>query len=334
MPKLLPAYLFLGPEQGQKDEAIRELRLQARSQHPGGLDEHRFQAGEDPIERILGALENAALFAEGVFVTLAQAENLRADESRALAAYLKHPNPSAVLVITSVEYRIDTHLQSAIPKEAQRTFYEMFENHKRSWVLTYFRNRGYSIEPEALDFFLEMVGGTTDQMQSEAERLLLFHPAGQPIDLEVLENYLQHQKEESPFSLFEALLHLRLDQALKIANKILLTGDGQVTGLMILLARQWRSLYQFRCGLDAGIPEETLITELKLTKRQASQFRKSADVLTIDHVRAIYRLTHRYDLRLRQARSEEKKLLLDLYVFQAVEKRGLTEEPMRSLPLL
>jgi DNA polymerase III delta subunit len=121
--KLLPIYLYLGPEKGRKKEALDELEEQITQSAGEPPEKHRLYAFESDSEAILTLVQNGSLFAAHTLVVVNNAEalNKKADVT-SLIQYFKNPNTSATLVLLSDENKIETKLQGAAPKAGVRVF--------------------------------------------------------------------------------------------------------------------------------------------------------------------------------------------------------------------
>ncbi|GEM_PF-2451479 len=335
MDKIPRVHLFLGPEEGQKSEAVELLKNQWNSHFPGGLEDHKLRSSDTTVSQLVSLLRNGSLFFPALFVTYTEIESLKKDDLILLRDYVSKPNPDCLLLLLSPEIKVDTELQKLFGKTAYKVFWELFENQRKGWVLSYFRNKGCSIDDEAAEFFLEMVGNTTDLLKSEADRLLHFHPEGIPMTMALLEEYLQHSREETPFTLFNAMASGKLESSLEIVHALYLAGESNFSGVMVMLSRQWKTFYQFKLDQDNSLPPETSWDTLKVfSKKAQNTMKNSARLFQTAEVESIYRLTQSYDLDIRLARTEEKRLLMELYIYKAVERKGRNETPLKTLPLL
>ena len=71
-----PVYLFTGPEVGERNDAILQLRVAARKRS-GSLDEHTFYASETKFPQIMNLLLSESLFSSARFVVFHGAELLK-----------------------------------------------------------------------------------------------------------------------------------------------------------------------------------------------------------------------------------------------------------------
>ena len=69
----IPVYLFTGPEIGERNDAILQLRVAARKKS-GVLDEHSFYASETKFPQIMNLLLSDSRFSAARFVVFYGAE--------------------------------------------------------------------------------------------------------------------------------------------------------------------------------------------------------------------------------------------------------------------
>ena len=74
-----PVWLFTGPEIGERNAAVEQLRSQARKTH-GDPEMHTVYAGDTPIGDLLCLLQNGSLFSSARFITLRNAELIKKKE--------------------------------------------------------------------------------------------------------------------------------------------------------------------------------------------------------------------------------------------------------------
>ena len=119
---------------------------------------------------VLLCLRNQTLFSAHRLVILANAEEVRkAEDVAALVEYAGSPSSDATLLIVSSGFasEIDRKIVAAIPKDAQKIFWELFENQKQGWITSFFQKKKIAIDTEAVEYILDMVENNTRDMRSE-----------------------------------------------------------------------------------------------------------------------------------------------------------------------
>ena len=109
-----PLYLFTGPEAGERNDAILELRVQARKR-VGMLDEYTFYAAETRVSDIMSLLLNESLFAAARFIVVKGAEQIKRKEDIALIESWVNGaginTCSSILILVSEDISCDKKLE-------------------------------------------------------------------------------------------------------------------------------------------------------------------------------------------------------------------------------
>jgi DNA polymerase-3 subunit delta len=217
-------FLFLGPELGEKQDAIKEIRAALKD---APFEETHFYAGETPLYEIVSVLQNGSLFAEDRFLIIKNADVLKKkEETDLLASAIKNLDSNTILILVSDETRIDKRIEDAVSKENKRIFWEMFENNKIGWVTAFFRRESCPIDEGGIKAILEMVENNTDALNRECSHLVLFLGKDKMISAEDVERCLSHTREESAFTLFAAIARGNALLSLEIFRSLAASGSS------------------------------------------------------------------------------------------------------------
>jgi DNA polymerase-3 subunit delta len=323
-------YLLLGPEEGEKDAYLRRLLESIAKERGGPPEVHRFYPFEAELAEVLAVLANLSLFSSFRLAVYHNAEQLGSKRDvELLAGYAAHPTPDSALVLLSAEVgRMDKRIEEQVSKERKVIFWELFESQKQGWINNFFRARGLSVEPPAVEYLLDMVENNTRELQAICERLALFFGKGARIGYEDVERLLYHSREENGFTLFERLAARDLEASLEVLAKILLTRDGDAVQLLALLSAQLRKLfaYQRLLGGNYGAAEAAARLEIR-GKRQQQIFAEASRRYSLEELRRITRLAALFDYRLRSLKAALHPALLQLFLHYVVVRGGLPPEP-------
>ena len=329
-----PAYLLLGPEEGEKSAFVEKVRAGLARRLGEDPETHRFYAGETPAADIIRCLRNLSLFSRHRLVIVSNAEEMkRAEEVNALVEYLATPAEDATLVLLSTSFSSDIDRKiagdqrrksaGAIPFDAQKIFWEMFDNQKQGWVTNFFRQRKISIAPDAVDYILDMVENNTRDMRTECERLALFFGPDAAIGLENVEQYIYHSKEENVFTLFDRICERDLGVAEEVLDKILLSREADATQLAAGLLLQFRRLAGFKRMLAENYEPAEAFPRLRIfSKRNQKTYIEASRKFSAADLDTVVQLLTEFDERFRSVRTELHALLLHLLVYYIVRKAG------------
>lgn len=325
-------YLFTGPEIGERNDAIAELKASSRKKY-GDVDEYSYYAGDTRFCDVIAQLRNESLFSSATFIVYKNAELLKTKEDIALLSdWAKSAAGSSnTLVLVSEENSIEKKIEASVPASHKKIFWEMFEDRKQQWVQNYFRKNGFSITPDAVDSILEMIENNTESLKQECSRFFYCFPKGAEITESDVEKILAHNKEETPFTLFEAMSDYsaspqqRLETSLDILQKLQLSRNSSGTALIagltycFRLLRAWHSLHS-----NGSAPSDA---DLKANgfynKTSQKRYRNAARVWGPGAVSSIISLLSSTDMTIRETGKSLEDNSLVLMIYSIVIKNGV-----------
>lgn len=326
-----PVYLFTGPEAGERKEAILHLRIAARKKF-GPLDEYSFYASETKFSEIMTLLLNESLFATGRFIVVYGADLLKKKEDlEMLSSWISSSvGGASILVLISDEVSCDKKLETLIPKSNKQIFWEMFENRKEQWLVGYFKKNGYSITPDAIELVLDMVENNTEALKTECSRFFHCFQQGYQITSEDVEQILAHNREESPFTLFEAFCETqrsplqRLETSLSILQKLRLSKESSgiqlIAGLTYCFRRlqAWHHLFKE----NPSPSEMDYKTRGFTSKKIRSQYQSAGKIWTSFQGNQILALLARSDMEIRTGGAALEDAILQGLLYAILIKKG------------
>ena len=313
-----PIYLYTGPEFGLRNEAVESL-VSAHKKKFGVIDEHSFYLLETPLREVMTILQSGTLFSDGVCVVCRNAELIKKkDEIQMISDWLENPDASAILILISDEISVDSKLEKLIPAANRQKFWELYEDRKLPWVLSYFNKNGYRIQQNAAKLILELIENNTQSMASECSRFFVLFPKDHEITEEDVDSVLTHSREENAFSLFRELANsadpapVRLEKGLQILQKIRLSKENSSVMIIAGLASCFRKLQDWHKRGEQAIPQAML----------QKQYRSAAKVWTMGQSAAILAVLASTDMEIRSGGSQMEDLLLQKMLYEIVIKNG------------
>lgn len=329
-----PIYLFTGPEFGERDEQVENIKKQQKKQF-GDIDEYLLYASDSKIEDVVAKLQTESLFVPATCIVLRQAELLKKkDEILLLESWLKSVESkpakdknASILILVSDEISVDAKLSKLVPKENQKIFWELSGIRLESWLQDYFRKNGYIIEQPAVEEILELVEGNTAALKSECSRFFIVFEKGHVVTEDDVDKLLAHNREENAFTLFNALCDIsenapkRLENSLGILEKILLSKANNSVVLIAGLASCFRKL-QLWHSIHIGNYSPDLRASGFTSKKQISQYTRAAQIWNFSQSVAITALISKVDVEIRSGGQNVQKTFLSLLLYEIVMKKG------------
>lgn len=324
-----PLYLFTGPEIGIKNEQVETIKSSLVKKF-GEIEQFLLYASDSKIEDIVAKLRSDSLFVPATCIVLREAELIKKKEDIALiSSWAESNRTNSVLILVSDEISIDSKLDKLVPKENKKIFWEMDENRLGDWIRTFFRKNGYKIEHDAVGAILELTESNTEALKAECERFFLCFPKTHEISADDVEHILAHNREESAFSLFDAMADsasapVRLSNALSILQKILLTKGNSPIMITAGLASCFRRLELWHSIHSGGSYSDDNILRANGFSSRASknQYSRASRVWTFGQCAAALASIAEIDTELRMGGQTIHETLLYLLVYELVMKNG------------
>ncbi|GAB6391735.1 MAG: DNA polymerase III subunit delta [Treponematales bacterium] len=266
-------WLFLGPEIGEKEDAINEIRRKlgvpvrngagAMAAGNGGpapdapapaAEETVFYAGETPAREIAGSLQSGSLFSGAQLFIIKNIEAVNAkkkDDLELLAGCLESPQDGAAIILVSEETSVSKTIEKAVPPANKRVFWELDDSRKAEWVAAFFRRAGFRVTPDGVETVLELVENNTDALRRECGSLTFFLDKERPVDAAAVEKWLSHTRAESAFTLFSRVARGDLERSLE-SVRTLLGAKESPQSILAGLAWCFRKLRDYLALRDSG----------------------------------------------------------------------------------
>ena len=319
-------YLLLGPENGQKQEFLDQIRKKLTGAAGEKPEEYRYYPFKTEFQEVVSTLRNTSLFSKHRMVLLNHAHEVknRAD-CEIIAEYIQKPANDATLILLSDQYQIDKRIDSAVPKDRRKVFWELFDNQKRSWITSFFRSVGITITPEAVELLLELVENDTHELKQVCDRLALFLKDEEFLTEENVEELVYHSKEESVFSLFEKIASGNLLASLEILQSLELSGLAEPSQLLGGLLWQFRKLLAARRMVDSRYSLEDAYRKLNIrSKKNQRVYAAACETYATSQLESILSLFSEYETQLRSNSGNIQDIYLKLFLYDIVMKKGDT----------
>lgn len=322
-------YLYSGPEFGGRDDAVLALKNSLRKKF-SSCEFYSYYSVETPIADAMQKLYGASLFSDATCVVFHGAEQIKKKEDvQKIADWAKSASDSSVLILVSDEISCDAKLEKIVPKECRRQFWEMYEKDKIPWLKNYFSKNGYSIENDACEEILELVENNTQALRNECSRFFVCFPQGAKITVENVDSLIEHGREESAFTLFDAMSDgarkpsERLESALGILQKIRLSKDSSSVMIISGLSYCFRRLSAWHALKAAGKTDEpSLNANGFASKKSRRQCAAAERVWNQGQSAAICALLSETDMQIRSGGAGLEDTLLQMLLYEIITKRG------------
>ena len=325
-----PVYLFTGPEFGERNDAIENLKNSV-SKKFGSVDNYLFYASETPVNEFMSVLQNESLFSEATFITVKNAETIKKkDEIEIILNWIKNvKSENAVLVLVSDEISVDSKIEKAVPSSNQKKFWEMYEDKKLSWLQNYFSKNGYTLTEDAGNLILSLIENNTQSLKAECSKFFICFPKGTKITEETVDKILTHTREENAFSLFDAMSNSqktsqeRFQNSLEILQKIRLSKENSSVMIIAGLSSCFRKLSLWhRLRLEGKNDDFNLKINGFSSAKIKKQYLSASKNWTSGETSAILSILAETDMNIRSGGTLLENTLLEKALYEIIIKKG------------
>jgi DNA polymerase-3 subunit delta len=287
--ELKPAYLLSGSDGPKITRALRRLRDRV-----GDDATEQLNARETNGDDAVAACNAMGLFVgNGRLVIVEEVERWKADDVKAVAAYLAAPAPATVLALVATEMKLDTPLAKAVKKTGDLLTYDVQKRRVPEWVAEQFARLGAKADRDACRALVEVVGDSLDDLSSEIDKLATW-AGGEPITVAVVEEMAVGMAETPIFSVTDAWGRREVGAVLANTESLLerthRTRSGEILRIAASLVGHVGRVRRIQRLADEGVRPRDAAGKLKMHPfvaekafAQAANF--SADELSLAVVR-------------------------------------------------
>ena len=313
---LSPVYLFTGPEEYVKREALESLRQKLL---PPGLETLNDATLEGvTAQQITDACETMPMMCDRRIVTvrdwapLLPAKSKNEDAETAwMQKWLENPPASCVLVFYMRQEQDGRKKMSGLlKKKAAVVNFDLLTDAELSrWCARKLKPLGKKIEPAALNTLTYMAGRELTRLDGELDKLAAY--LGEERDAiteDDVKAIVSASLEYNVFELLNSLLAGDMKKGQQTVNSLLQGGQTSV-GLLAMLTRQLRQLAHMKCALDAGETVQAVQDRLKLHPYAAKQTARQCARLSADWLTGLYERCVEDDYAVKSGRLRDRDAL-------------------------
>ncbi|MBL8295359.1 MAG: DNA polymerase III subunit delta [Bryobacterales bacterium] len=327
---LAPAYLFLGPEEFQRDACRRALveKVLPREEWESGITRHDLD--ETGISAVMDDACALSLFAPRRLLWIGRAEAAvpRGNETiavpPALASYVRNPTPGVTMVFDSARY--DFEGEDKTKQERVRKFYAPLpvqveftrwsSAQARKFAQDLVRETGLRIAPDDLTLLVEAVGSAPARIATEIEKLRLYAGEGGQITSHDIARLVPQAQATTIFALVNALGRNDRKKALDLLDVLIREGEYLPLALSFLATQFRQALVAQEAQLRSAGQVQGHFQKLgvPMWPSRAEQVVQTMNGFSASELRAAIKRIARTDAALRDIRPDDRVVLEDLVV--------------------
>ncbi len=263
---IAPAYLFVGVSNWHLERAWHILCQRLVPPAARRFNGESLLAKDLSANEVLERLATVSMFGVKRLLRVRQVEGWNKEQQSLILSYLSQPNPGSCLVLQTPTKKGCDALVSGVAKAGGRVleFPLPSEAELPRWLQEQagFRQKQLSLQAAAI--LVERVGTDLLRLEAELDKLYDFTGERKRIEPADVEQVVSRQRQVSVFELIRYVGRCQAGPAITILRQLLRAGEAPL-GVLALLARHIRILWQVKDGLERGLSVETIGAQLKLS---------------------------------------------------------------------
>jgi DNA polymerase-3 subunit delta len=333
-----PVYLFLGPEQFQRERCRRELIRAVLGDDPEDRENgfSRHDLGETTLASALDDARAMSLFASKRLIWIGNAEaalprtrGAASDEDgdsggdgSELTAYVKAPTPGTVVVVEASRYGFDGE-DKARTERAQK-FYSAISNQvefrpytpeaARSLAQGLAKQAGLQLGLAELALLLDATGGEAARLAVEIEKLRLLTGGTRKVTAEDIASLVANAQQATIFALVAALGRSDRVRALEILDTLAREGEYMPLALTFLATQFRMALVAREAGLRTAQQIQAHFTKLgaRVWPERARQIEQTVNAFSKEKLQKAIGKLFEADRALRDARPDDRIVMEEM----------------------
>lgn len=219
--ELKPVYLIAGSDRPKVDRAVARLRGRFEDDAVE-LHDAADTSGDDAV----AACNALGLFGSGArLIVVSAVEGWKADDAKAVAAYLSAPAPSTVLALVGGDLKKDGPLGKAVGPYGDVLVWDVPQRGLERWVGEQFKLRSTPADSDACRLLVELVGDDLYDLAGEVDKLATW-AGGERITTDEVELLVAGRADSPAFVLTDAWGARDVAAVLRASERMLeRTGD-------------------------------------------------------------------------------------------------------------
>lgn len=322
--KFLPVYVLQGEEDYYIDLVSNALENNVLQEHERGFNQVILYGKDANVAAVLNNAKRFPMMADRQLVLVREAQEIsdlnKEQGIKLMLSYVNNPVPSTVLVLCHKHKSLDRRKELGKKVDAQGFLFSFAKPRQYQlpeFVQTYFDDKGFSVEPNAVNVLCEYVGTDLSRLVNEVDKLLIGQSASEKITTELVMARVGISREYNNFELQKAVLLRNVPKAYEIVRYF--QANTKRNPVIVTVA----TLYSFFNKLLAATSakdksERGLVSELKISPYQAKDFAQGLGLYSAGQVQRAIHLLKTADLKLKGVNTgsgeDEGQILQELVI--------------------
>lgn len=260
---------------------------------------------ENTLSEMISTALSYPMLSKNKLVLARDFDKMKLSDADALSKYLHRPQKSTCLVLSAEESGRSKIFNELTDKALTIECKPIPEYKIGDWIVQRCKQRGFSIEGQAIQFLISQVGASLLSIEQELDKISNFKTTATTITIEDLEQTTGISRDESVFALQKALAHRKLEHSLRIAQRLLEAGHDSNEINAILFAHFRKALIASSLKQRGQNPKQ-IAESMKLPDFQLRDITETLSFFNYQQIKLIISLLHQMDIEAKTSTKSDK----------------------------
>ncbi len=309
-----PVYFLIGTESYLVDRCVKALYNLWVDPTSKDFNFDVFYGGQSDAGKIIDIANSYPMLAEHRVVVVKDVPKIAAPGLEALAKYLQSPASSTKIILTGE--KVDGRNKSLAKIKKLAAVVELkplYDNQIPLWIQTELKQKGLDISHEASLLIHAYTGNNLQAIVNEIEKLQLNLDGKSKIDVTDVQKTVGLSRQYTIFNLNDAVGNKNLQEALKILNSMLSSGESP-TGILAMLVRHFTNLLKIKGAVQAKKNQNEMVSLTGISPYFIQKTRTMAEKYPFATFQNIFQLLIKTELQLKTSKIQPDIALQTLLI--------------------
>jgi len=236
------------------------------------------------------------MLAKKKLVVVREFDKMKMPDPESLMKYIQHPQKSTAIVLSAEDTGRGKWWNTLLEASRVIECKPIPENRLSDWIARRVKERGFSIDQDAVTFLINQVGSSLLYIDQELDKVANFKDAQTAITVSDLEQTSGSSREENIFALQKALSHRQIPKSLRICGKLLDEGHD-LNEINAILFAYFRKMLVAASLRKRGQGLKEVAESMSLPAYQLQDMFEAMHHFNYQQIRNIIRLLHEIDVK-------------------------------------
>jgi DNA polymerase-3 subunit delta len=310
-------YWLEGEEPFYIDQVVEFAEKQLLPEAEQAFNLSIFYGKDADWAEIINACKRYPVFAEKQVVIIKEAQYMGQIEK--LLPYIENPLSSTILIVAHKDKNVDgrSALAKALKtKSVHVSTKKMYDNKLPEWVMGFIKERGFQINPKAVQIIVDHIGNDLSRIQNELDKLIINIGDRKNITEDDIEKYIGISKEYNAFEFQDAVAQKNFSKAIKMIQYF--ESNHKAAPIQLILPTLYAFFNKLYSIYGLGTQDERRIaSEVGIAPFLVKNYMAATRHYSYGKVEHILLLIHEYNLRvlgINDASNSDADLLKELVI--------------------